>query len=685
MSGTYRRIVGAAVVVDWSQFEGPAALRCTLGVAIPLLLGLAIHQPVIGAFGAIGAVSVGFGSFQGAYRSRAAVMLFAAAGMALSVFVGSLAGHLDGAAIAIAAAWGFGGGLMVALGPSATFVGLQSIVAVLIAGGFPTDLESAGGRAALVFGGGLIQTLLVVMIWPLRRFRAERESLAAAFRSLAAYAAAIPQGIDAAPEPHTFAATASPLVDPQPFARSADVLVFQALLDEAERIRASLAGLATHQRRLERDDHQALVTVTATLGDGLAAIADALHDGREPRDAGGIWETLAAAAAALAPVVSVDALLGQLRAAWRTAGTLAAGSATAAATPGRVAALRRRPPVRDAIITLRANLTLQSTACRHAVRLAATLAVATGIYRVFALPRGYWLPLTAVLVLKPEFHDTFARGIARISGTILGAALATLIAHLLPPGPRLLTAVVLVFVWAGYALLRTSYAVFTVCITGYVVFLLMLAGVPEMTAVTYRIVYTAEGGLLALAFYAVWPTWTGGEVRPALAALLEAHAGYVQALLEGYGEPARVDLRALGEIRGEARLTRSNAEAVIERMLVEPPARHAVPAAVAMGLLAATRRHALAALALHAGLEQGVDEPVAGIARLTTQMTASLRALAAALRTGAPVPALPPLRQTQLALAAGSGVLRDETDLMVDSVNTMAALLATVAARPPAL
>lgn len=71
-------------------------------------------------------------------------------------------------------------------------------------------------------------------------------------------------------------------MDPQPFARSADVLVFQALLDEAERIRASLAGLATHQRRLERGDHQALVTVSTALDHGLAAIADALHDGREP-------------------------------------------------------------------------------------------------------------------------------------------------------------------------------------------------------------------------------------------------------------------------------------------------------------------------------------------------------------------------------------------------------------------
>ncbi len=678
MTGTLRRIVGSAVVVDWSLFEGVAALRCTLGVAIPLLLGLAFRQPAIGAFGAVGAVSVGFGSFQGAYRSRAAVMLFAAAGMALSVFLGSLAGHTDAAAIGIAAAWGFGGGLLVALGPSASFVGLQSIVAVLIAGGFPTDVTGAAGRAGLVFAGGLIQTLLVVMIWPLRRFRAERDSLAVAYRSLAAYAASIPAGTDAAPEPHTFAATPSPLTDPQPFARSAEVMVFQALLDEGERIRASLAGLATHQRRLAADAHGTLQTFCAALAAVLTGIADALTDGRDPREPAGLWDTVDTGAARLAPAVSADALLGQVRAAWRTAGVLAAGSPAAAAPTRRVAPLRARPPVRDAMITLRANLTLQSAACRHAVRLAATLTVATAIYRLFALPRGYWLPLTAVLVLKPEFHDTFARGTARIIGTIGGAALATLIGHVVAPGSNLLTALVLGFVWAGYALVRTSYAIFTICITGYVVFLLMLAGVPEMTAVTYRLIYTVEGGLLALALYAVWPTWTAAAVRPALAGLLEAHAGYVKALFEGYADPQRVDRRGLGDVRVAARLTRSNAEAVVERMLVEPAGMHAIPAAVAMGLLAAIRRHALAALALHAGLEQDGSAPVPGVAALASQMTTSLRALAEALRTGTVPAPLPPLRQTQLALASGSGVLNDETDLMVDSVNTMAELLAGV-------
>jgi len=49
---------------------------------------------------------------------------------------------------------------------------------VLIAGGFPTDPEGAAVRAAIVLGGGLVQTLLVVSIWPLRRFSAERRTIA---------------------------------------------------------------------------------------------------------------------------------------------------------------------------------------------------------------------------------------------------------------------------------------------------------------------------------------------------------------------------------------------------------------------------------------------------------------------------------------------------------------------------
>src|SRR5439155_13401684 len=129
------------------------------------------------------------------------------------------------------------------------------------------------------------------------------------------------------------------------------------------------------------------------------------------------------------------------------------------------------------------------------------------------------IPMTALLVLRPEFHDTLTRGLARMTGTVTGAGVATLIVHYAAPGPGALMILVLVFVWGCYALFRTNYAIFTVCLTAYVVFILMLSGVGEMTAAVTRAVYTIEGGVLALAVYAVWPTWAGDSVRGALAGM----------------------------------------------------------------------------------------------------------------------------------------------------------------------
>ena len=157
--------------------------------------------------------------------------------------------------------------------------------------------------------------------------------------------------------------------------------------------------------------------------------------------------------------------------------------------------------------------------------------------------------------------------------------------------------------------------------------------------------------------------------------MLDAHGEYVAALLGGYADPARIDLDRLSQIRIRARLARSNAEAVVERMLAEPASRASIAPRTAVGLLAALRRHALGALALHAGLERGVHEPVRGMAQLAGEMTEGLAALAGAVRSGRPPAALPPLRQTQIALGATDALVEAETDLMVDSINTVASLL----------
>ena len=336
-----------------------------------------------------------------------------------------------------------------------------------------------------------------------------------------------------------------------------------------------------------------------------------------------------------------------------------------------------RPALLDGMITLRANLTRHSTAYRHALRLAVVLTVATAGSRALDLPRGYWLPLTIALVLKPDFHDTFAFSIGRVSGTVLGAAGATAIAYLFAPGPVALVVLVLGFVWGAYGFGTANYAAASTCITGYVVFLMTLAGIPEATAAIDRIIYTAIAGGLALCAYVAWPTWAATDARPAIAAMLETQSRYVESLLAAYAGPSAPDLTPLDESRASARLARSNSEAAVERMLAEPRARYTMRPRTAVGLVSAARRNALAALSLRAGLEPDVFDANPLIRELASQIGSSLMTLATAVRERSGPPALPPLRQTQLALATASDdAVGDETALIVDSIDTMAELLA---------
>src|SRR6187200_2780495 len=107
----WQQITSSVLTLDRTRVEPIAALRCAIGVAVPLVTATALGQPGAAVFITVGAVSVGFGSFQGAYRSRAAVMLLASGAMAVSVFVGSQTGSTPLLAIGTATLWSFAAGL----------------------------------------------------------------------------------------------------------------------------------------------------------------------------------------------------------------------------------------------------------------------------------------------------------------------------------------------------------------------------------------------------------------------------------------------------------------------------------------------------------------------------------------------------------------------------------------------
>jgi len=142
---------------------------------------------------------------------------------------------------------------------------------------------------------------------------------------------------------------------------------------------------------------------------------------------------------------------------------------------------------------------LEDSALPYSIRLAVTLAVSTLIYQQMHFASGYWIPMTAVLVLRPGIADTANRAIARTLGTVVGAWLISIFVAHSTPSPTWLVVFTVLFAWLSYGTLNVNYALFALCLTGYIVFLLSLNKIPEIEIAHRRAVCTAIGGSLALA------------------------------------------------------------------------------------------------------------------------------------------------------------------------------------------
>ncbi len=153
---------------------------------------------------------------------------------------------------------------------------------------------------------------------------------------------------------------------------------------------------------------------------------------------------------------------------------------------------------------LRNEIHFTGDTASYTVRMAITLLLCTAIYRYFHIRNGYWLPMTALLVLKPQWSATLSRGIARLVGTVGGAGIALLLAHTVTLNTPVVFALVVLCAWACYAVQAVNYAVFSLFTTLYIVFLFRFGGFSQTSAAHIRLFNTALGGSIALLIDALW-------------------------------------------------------------------------------------------------------------------------------------------------------------------------------------
>ena len=665
------------------------ALRNSVAVAFPLGIGMATGHPLGGVAVTTGALNVSYSDGRDPYAQRARRMLAWSVLGAIAVFTGSVTGKYHLAAILMAAAWAFVAGMLVSISARAGDLGLNTLVVLIVFAARGALLPSGALIAALlVLAGGLLQMLVALLLWPVHRDEPERRAIGNAYLDLS-------EAVD----PHNGIAASTPLNLPSP--QMQDVLSalgrdhsiegerFRLLFDQIDRVRLSIFALGRlrSESQLSSETLDEILEVASVL---LRRVGSCLLSGAPGPDQdeliarlhGLVQAVQASKKQEASPLASdialaVDVLAGQLRLVVQLAGhTTTAGMQEFAR---HEFAPSWKLQLTGWLATLRASLDLRSPVFRHAIRLAVCVAIADAIGRSISWQRSYWLPMTVAVVLKPDFTTTLSRGALRLLGTYAGLVLATVLFLVLPHSPFTQVLLVGMFTfflrWIGSA----NYGVFSLVISGLIVFLIAETGVPPSEVVLERFLNTSAGGVFALIAYALWPTWERKAVSDSMADMLDACRKYFHAvrwrfMLEGVEVESDLD-----ETRRQWRRARSSAEASVDRVASEPGI---TPARLdrLTSMLASSHSMVHAVMALEAGAIQApASAPSAAFQTFANDVEFTLYYLAAALRgSRAATQALPKLRddyrhlvESREDLASPDEFVLLEADRLTVSLNTL--------------
>jgi uncharacterized membrane protein YccC len=173
---------------DTGKIAPEIAIRNTLGFLTALILATAFGSPNAGVVAGIGALNVSYSDSRDPYFIRGQRMLLSSVLCLLSVTLGSLSGHSNVTAVAAATLWAFGAGMLVALGTTAGNLGVTTLVTFVVFSARPMPPLEAIETGMLALGGGLLQTLLAIALWPIRPYEPERRIIASLYTALASMA-----------------------------------------------------------------------------------------------------------------------------------------------------------------------------------------------------------------------------------------------------------------------------------------------------------------------------------------------------------------------------------------------------------------------------------------------------------------------------------------------------------------
>ncbi|QCX41012.1 hypothetical protein FF125_06615 [Aureibaculum algae] len=218
------------------------------------------------------------------------------------------------------------------------------------------------------------------------------------------------------------------------------------------------------------------------------------------------------------------------------------------------------------------HLSFKSTIFRHALRLSVAVVAAYLLGSLLDIKNAYWIILTLIVIMRPNYGLTRERFLNRIIGTIIGAAVAALIIfttqNIIVYG--VLAVLSLTF---AFSLIQQSYKVGAAFITLHVIFVYALLQPNAFSVIGYRVLDTLIGAILAvIANYVLWPLWEFKNLDQDILAVLKANNNYLLATQKLYNKTNGLNTHYKMP-RKEAFLAMSELNAAFQRVTQDPKSK----------------------------------------------------------------------------------------------------------------
>lgn len=184
----------------------------------------------------------------------------------------------------------------------------------------------------------------------------------------------------------------------------------------------------------------------------------------------------------------------------------------------------------------------------------------------------YWILITIVVIMRPSYGLTKERSINRVIGTLIGAAIATIII-LLTQNTIIYGVIAIVSLPLAFSLIQTNYRNAAIFITLNVIFVYAILDPNILSVVKFRIIDTLIGATLSFgATYFLWPAWQFQSIQEYFIETIQSNCNFLKQINVYYHKKGVVPT-VYKLSRKKSFLAIGNLNAAFQRMNQDPKSK----------------------------------------------------------------------------------------------------------------